>query len=111
MIGKVAKYYQTLLNRLTSQQQDVFHYLSQHPIRGSNLIFGHGTAIYHMGDKSYYRIIDNNGNEYLPINSEAYQHILKNNSRVQFCLQIYPDVSNIQQWGKTSRIVALKIEQ
>lgn len=111
MIGKVAKYYQTLLNRFTSQQQDVFHHLAQHPIRGKHLIFGHGTAIYHMCNKSYYRIIDDDGNKYLPINSEDYQHILKNNSRIQFCLQIYPDVSNIHQWGETSLIVALKIEQ
>jgi len=109
MIRKVSQYYQSFLNRIIPDQDNLprenfFKYSSD-----DFIITGYGTLVYHMSNKSFYGIIDENNNKFLPINATEYQHLLKNRKRVQFCLQVYPDVSNIYRWGKTSRLVAVQL--
>ena len=111
MISKVSQYYQTFLNRIAPDQDNYPQENFFKHVSNGSIITGYGTFVYHMNNNSFYGIIDENNNKFLPINATEYQSLLKSRKRVQFCLQVYPEVSNIYRWGKTSRLIAVQLLQ
>ncbi len=109
MINKVSQYYQSFLNRIVTDQDNHLNKGFLKYTVNDNIITGYGTLVYHMSNKSFYGIIDENNNKFLPVNATKYRYLLKNRNRVQFCLQIYPEVSNIYRWGETSRLIAIQL--
>lgn len=109
MIHKVASYYRSILNRFGTEPETHYEDLLSKYSRHKNFVTGFGTLIYNMEQRGFYGIIDDNNNLYLPINCSAFSHILKDRKRIQFSLNVYPEVSNIYRWGKTAKVIAIQI--
>jgi len=109
MLNKVANYYRSILNRLGTEPEKQYEDGVSKYAYHKNLVTGFGTLIYNMEQNGFYGIVDDNNNLYLPINNQDFSHILQDRKRVQFTLNVYPDVCNIYRWGKTAKVIAIQI--
>jgi len=109
MISKVSKFYQSFLNRISQDQNSTTTDSIDQFFENNNYINGYGTLIYQMGNRGFYTLIDENDTVFILINAHEYHQTLKNRKRVQFCLQAYPQISNIYSNGITSRIIAIQL--
>ncbi len=109
MIDKVIEYYQAIIDRPSPPPNSPFEDQFLAYSDSDNFTVGYGILRYHIGNISFYGIVDENNNKFLPINTIQHQHSLINGKRVQFCLQTYPNISNIYRWGITSQLIAVQI--
>ncbi|MDH5256895.1 MAG: hypothetical protein OEX07_02775 [Gammaproteobacteria bacterium] len=106
MVSKVSQYYQTIINRLsTSNNEDSF----QEYARISGLTTGFGTIVFNVEKNGFYGIIDDNNQKFFPINYQKIKHILRDRKRIQYSLSPHPEVTNIYRWGTSARIIAIQI--
>ena len=105
MIDKVTKYYQSLFSRIHPEN---LHTLHLETCYTQNAKSGFGTIIYQPQNRGFYGIIDDQGNAFYPINLGKHQHLLKDRQRIQFQLQILPEVPNIQRWGCSVSIYSVR---
>jgi len=100
MIEKVSAYYKAIFARIHTSQESPYFL----PNNKQNLINGNGTTIVLPGGKEAFGIIDSLGNKYYIINYYKFSHQLRDRQNIYFELKIFPDVSNIHQWGETTEL-------
>ncbi len=64
-----------------------------------------GTVVYNMAYLGYYNILSDDGIQYTPFNFQQFPSVLRNNMRIQFTLQTFPQVQSIHQTGTASRLI------
>ncbi len=74
-------------------------------LKTDNLVTASGTIIYNIAYLGYYNIVSDDGTLYTPFNIQHFPKIMRNNMRVRFTLQVFPEVQSIHQNGKTSRLI------
>lgn len=100
MIKNVSQLFQRLKKSPGKQA-----YNAQETHNTDHIITTTGTIIYHMAYLGYYNILSDDGIQYTPFNLQQFPSVLRNNMRIQFTLQTFPQVQSIHQTGTASRLI------
>lgn len=105
MIEKVSHYCKTLINRL-NQPTNPYPLLSN--TLSKNLVSANGHIIFNPSRNGFYSFKDDANNHYYITNIKNYLPILKERQHIHVVLEVFSGVENVERWGKTAQLYAIK---